>query len=486
MHHLGGIKMLLEEIVNCTELENDTFECKVLLDRKNEIGWMKTIAGFANCKGGTFFIGVEDKTNKLIGFNRISADKERNYFNNQLNQHLYPVPNMSIRFIRYVINDNERFIIKVDVMEAEFKPVIVKFNGVPSIFMRRNGFTNGATYEEIIQMSEKSSRKEYDSIFSDVKYERSNFSKLSEFYKNHNDGKELSDKFLMSLGFFDENYNLANGALLFMDNYGGEKTGMKFSVFSGFDKGSDRIITLDSINKNIVDSIEYAIEFVSQRMNHSIIKYDNGRMNIDSYPARALFEGIINSIAHRDYYIDGSQIQIDMFKDRLEISSPGSFYRGQKISKRYDLNKIISKRRNNLISSVLVGCNVMEASGTGFDKITSSYKNFDNNHRPFIFSTDDHFTLVLPDLTYENGIENDSSLIYIPIKGESRYDYDILEYCYSIARKASEISNYLGISNSSFLRKNILENLVEQNYLVKSKMGNSLFYRTNNEEVKRK
>lgn len=52
-----------------------------------------------------------------------------------------------------------------------------------------------------------------------------------------------------------------------------------------------------------------------------------GRVDIDSYPDRAVLEGVINAIAHRDYFIDGSQIQIDMFKDRLEISSPGGFYK---------------------------------------------------------------------------------------------------------------------------------------------------------------
>ena len=75
------------------------------------------------------------------------------------------------------------------------------------------------------------------------------------------------------------------------------------------------------------------MDFVNQRMNHSLIKLDNVRKNIDAYPQRALFEGIVNAIAHRDYFLDGTQIQVDMFKDRLEISSPGSFYRGEKIGK---------------------------------------------------------------------------------------------------------------------------------------------------------
>ena len=40
----------------------------------------------------------------------------------------------------------------------------------------------------------------------------------------------------------------------------------------------------------------------------------------------------------------------------------------------YDLMSIISKRRNKLISDILVKCNVMEAAGTGFEKIVREYK----------------------------------------------------------------------------------------------------------------
>ena len=68
----------------------------------------------------------EDKTNKLIGFDRKAADNERNYFNNQVNEHLTPRPRMKISFIRYEIKGNERFVIKVSVEEGTVKPVILK------------------------------------------------------------------------------------------------------------------------------------------------------------------------------------------------------------------------------------------------------------------------------------------------------------------------------------------------------------------------
>ena len=103
----------------------------------------KTIAGFANAAGGNFYIGVEDKSNKLIGFDRIGADNERNYFNNQVNEHLTPRPAMKISFVKYEINGKERYVIRVTVEESVVKPVILKYKNVPSIFMRRDGFTNG-------------------------------------------------------------------------------------------------------------------------------------------------------------------------------------------------------------------------------------------------------------------------------------------------------------------------------------------------------
>ena len=473
--------MYLEEIVEGVQLENDKFEAKAILNRDDVVGWLKSIAGFANASGGEFYIGVEDKTNKLIGFDRKAADNERNYFNNQVNEHLTPRPGMKISFVRYKINENERFVIKVSVEESAVKPVILKYKNIPSIFMRRDGFTNGATYEEIIDMSVKSKKTQYDLLVSDVRYDPDKLSDLRAFYKSHNEGATLKEKALQSLGFVNEDGYLLNGAVLFLDDYGGKKTEVQCSVFAGFNKGSERIVTINKFNGNITSTIEYIMDFVKQRMNHSMIKRDDERVNIDSYPARAIFEGVINAVAHRDYYLDGTQIQVDMFRDRLEISSPGGFYRGEKIGKTYDLSGIISKRRNELITGVLVACNVMEAAGTGFDKITEEYALADEAHKPYIYSSSDHFTLVLPDLTYEKGVEDTTMpvLSFVPVHGGTALDAKVLSFCYLKAHKVSEIAEYLGISDSTYLRKQVLENMEKNGYLEKNKVSRAYFYKTN-------
>lgn len=380
---------------------------------------MKSIAGFANAFGGDFYIGVEDKTNKLIGFDRTEADNERNYFNNQINEHLSPRPQMKLSFIRYKIKEKERFIIQVHVPESVVKPVILKYKNIPSIFMRRDGFTNGATYEEIIEMSVKSKNMQYDILPSDEPYRAEDFKTLQEFSAAHNNGKKLPEKALKSMGFYDEDGMLANGAVLFKDDYQEKKTEVQCSVFSGFNKGSERIVTINRFHGNIIEVIHYMMEFVEQRMNHSMIKLDDTRKNIDAYPKRALFEGVINAIAHRDYFLDGTQIQVDMFKDRLKISSS------------------------------------------------------------------DHFTLVLPDLTYAEGIEDNGipNLAFTPVPDGTVYDAKILSFCYYQAHKVSEIAEYLGVSDSTYFRKQVLENLLKNQYLIKSKASRAIYYKTNPEMV---
>ena len=479
--------MFLEEITGQLNLESRDYECKARLDHNNSAGWLKTVAGFANSSGGLLYIGVEDKTGKLIGFTRAESDIERNYFNNQVNEHIFPRPPYKIEFLRYTVHEKERFIIQIKVEESPVKPIILKYNNVPSIYMRREGFTGGATYEEIIQMSIHSQKAEFDTLISDMDYQRKDFTHLLQFHKDHAGGKALTDKALASLGFFDSNRKLANGSVLFRDNYSGGKTDIQCSVFSGLTKGSERIITVNRFSGSITDSIEFAMDFVRQRMNHTIVKQGTSHIDISAFPERALFEGIINSIAHRDYFLDGTQIQIDMFLDRLEISSPGSFFQGTALGKTYDLSGIISKRRNELICGILVHCNVMEAAGTGFDKIAEDYKDADEAHKPFNNSATDHLTLVLPDLTYMNGV-NDSSLPeieFVPVPGGTAHAKEILSYCYFTARTAADIAAFLGISNSTYLRRNILDNLTANGYLITSKQSRTVYYKTNREQVRK-
>ena len=470
--------MFLSDIDTTPGMENFRMEMKARLDRKNPEGWLKTVAGFANFRGGVLYIGVEDKSMKLIGFTKGEADSERIFFCNKVQEHIIPAPRMMFTFIPYVIREQERVIIKVSVLESDLKPVIYRYNGVPSIYMRRDGYTNGATPEEIREMCISSEANPFDTGRTVIPYDRNDFSELLETYSRNNDGRELTDKALKSSGFIDSYGHISRGATLFRDDYDGNETLMKLFLFPGMNRGANSPVSTDEFRGNLLSSIQVACNFISRNMNRTFRKLDDRRVDFEAYPSRAVFEGVVNAVAHRDYWLDGTQIQINMFKNRLEISSPGSFYRGGSLGRSYDLSGIISNRRNNLISEMLVKCKMMEASGTGFDKILEEYQMADEKHKPYIETSTDHFTLVLPDLTYGPGVEDIDlpDIEFIPpIKG-SEHDELILRYCYRSWRTVAEIASFIGVSDSSYFRRNVLAVLVGSGLLEERIVGRTKEY----------
>ena len=477
--------MLLNELFSQYKVENKNLECKEKLSKENILDWLKTIAGFANAKGGTFILGVENSTNKLIGFNIEDVDREKQFFYNNIKEHFDTLPEIESQILEYEIHSKKRYIIVFNIFESNVKPVILKYKGAPLIYLRRDGYTNYATVEEIMRMVKYSNTPKYDKDKTDIEFDFNNFNKLKLFYLE-NVGKELTIKDLESINFFDDKNRLYKGSNLFSDNYDGKDLHVVFSLYEGLTRGDNVILSSSEFKGNAIDAYKFMYDNINLRMNHGFIKKDTTRVDFDSYPKRSLFEAIINSLVHKDYYIEGSAIYVDMFKDRLVISSPGSPYGKDELKKTYNLNTFASKRRNELISNIFVLCHAMEAKGTGFEKIMEEYKDQDIKHKPFIYSKNNQFSIVLPDITYKDGVSVDAESIALlsKIENPTRFDFSILCFCYENSHSIKEISEYLNISDSTFFRKDVILNLVNQNFLLKNKSGNKTIYLTNKEKIK--
>lgn len=476
--------MQLNELIKDFVTENIQFECKARLNREDSLGWLKTVDGFANTKGGILFIGIEDKSYKVIGFEDNQLDKEKLYFYHEINEHFDINLNIQVDVIPYIIKDKKRYILKIAIEESNVKPVILNYKGMPLIYKRRDGFTSSVTSEELIDLSLNNKTAKYDIQNSKVLFNIEDFKKLQEFYYN-NTGNKLNEKKLASIGFFDENKHLFKGSILFKDDYNENDTSIVCSIYEGLTRGDNKIIASNSFKGNLIDTLNYMYEFIILKMNKGFIKTETNHIDFDAFPKRSIYEALINAIVHRDYFIKGSAIYVDLFKNRLVITSPGSMFKNKEEFTTYNLDKLISSRRNELISSVFVLCNAMEAKGTGFEKIREDYKDADEDHKPFIINKYNQFSICLPDLTFKDGVEISCESLNVlkDIIKPSKYDLKILSYCFSNYKSIKEITSYLGISNSTFFRKNIIDNLLNQEFLLLDESSKEKKYISNHELV---
>ena len=121
------------------------------------------------------------------------------------------------------------------------------------------------------------------------------------------------------------------------------------------DNGSSLPYQLDArdISGPLDDQVREACRFVARNMKVAGVK-NMGRRDIPQYDMTAVFEAMVNAVAHRDYAIHGSKIRLKMFADRLEIYSPGT------IPNTMTVESLIYRQaaRNETLTSLLAKCPV--------------------------------------------------------------------------------------------------------------------------------
>ena len=97
-------------------------------------------------------------------------------------------------------------------------------------------------------------------------------------------------------------------------------------ITATFYRGRDRAtgqIDAQTIGGPLKRQIAEAVAFAVRNMRVAAHKTP-ARADLPQYSEEALFEAVVNAVAHRDYSIRGSRIRLSMFEDRIEIQSPGS------------------------------------------------------------------------------------------------------------------------------------------------------------------
>lgn len=128
--------------------------------------------------------------------------------------------------------------------------------------------------------------------------------------------------------------------------------------YRGQDRASSQIESKE-ITGPLNEQIAAAVAFVRRNMKVTARKVP-ARMDLPQYSEKAVFEALVNAVAHRDYSIRGSRICLSMFENRLEIQSPGALPNNLTIESMSSLQST----RNEVLTSILARMPVGETRGT--------------------------------------------------------------------------------------------------------------------------
>ena len=343
--------------------EATDYDKKLALEEKKPKSWCKSISAFANCYGGKLVFGVAND-DALVGLSDAEGD------------------------------------------------------GQLIAFMRIGNESVPATPSQLRELVLRGSGESYDSLKSRYDFDNMSFTKLKSVYKQRT-GNTFEDTDYESFGLIDEKGNLTNAGALLADETPVRHSRLFCTRWNGLTKASGIVDALDDkeYTGSLVTLLQAGTDFVRNNSKKAWRKVGDGRIEMPDYPDRAVLEGVVNALIHRNYMEIGSEVHIDMFDDRIEIYSPGGMVSGISLEGK-DLLKIPSKRRNPILADIFSRLKYMERRGSGFKKILADYEGqveFDETKMPVFEADNDDFTLILYNLNYgsnyatqvnENVIEN--------------------------------------------------------------------------------
>lgn len=373
--------------------ESKNIEYKVTLPDKSE-KYMKTIVAFANTQGGKLVVGVDDKTHQIVGVENDVLFQLMDGIANAVSDSCVPqiIPDIEPQTV------DGKTVVVVSVEAGKNRPYYLKSKGKDNgTYIRVAGTSRLAFPEKIKELEMEGARISWDELTC-VGYPVSKDATeklcqdIERFRKkagmtDHSVNKEqlINWKILKQ----SEGQLLATNAyaLLTSDYFPFSKT--QCAVF----KGTDRAVFLDKreLEGPIYTQIEEAVDFVLRniRLGATI----DGLVRKERYelPPEAIREMIINAHCHRNL-LDESCIQVAIYDDRLEVTSPGGLYNGLTYE---EVMNGHSKIRNKGIANIFSQMGLVEAWGSGIKRILNAaeeyglpkprFQEFDNMFRVELF-----------------------------------------------------------------------------------------------------
>lgn len=356
--------------------ETETVELKsiVMDDIKKEI------IAFANCDGGTVYVGVADD-GTVLGVE--NADACALQISNMVRDAVKPDVTM---FIHYETLDYEgKAVVAVNIQRGTNRPYYLAKKGLrPEGVYVRQGYSSvpatDAAIRQMIKETDGDSFENMRSINQALTFEATK----KEFEKRN---VAFGQPQMQTLRIISADGVYTNLGLLLSEQC---PHTIKAAVFEGTDQNvfKDRREFSGSLMQQLNEVYDY-IDFHNQT--HATFQ-KLLRIDTRDYPEVAVREALLNSLVHRDYSFRASTL-ISIYGDRIEFVSIGGLLPGLELD---DLMMGVSICRNPHLANVFYRLQLIEAYGTGMKKIMGAYA--DAPVQPKITATNNAFKIILPNV----------------------------------------------------------------------------------------
>ncbi len=217
-------------------------------------------------------------------------------------------------------------LLTVEVMKGQETPYYYRGDGSTEAFVRIGNESVTANAAELKRLVLRGKNSSFDSLMTDYDFKDYFFSKLRECYKEWN-GTSMPEKGFESFGIVDEKGKLSNAGALLADNCPIRYSRLFCTHLNGLDKSGGKVDALDSAeySGSLIMLLNEGVGFVKRNMKMLWKKTANSRIEMPDFCERSVFESLVNGLIHRDYLVNGSEVHIDIFDDRLVVYSPGGF-----------------------------------------------------------------------------------------------------------------------------------------------------------------
>ena len=372
------------------------------------------LAAFANSRGGVFLFGVDDETHEIIGVPLDRLDTVVDFVREVCTDSIDPpIENLVVdRLSLPSLSGEDVAVVKVDVPR--------------SLFVHRSP---GGFYHRVADSKRPMSTEYLARLF-----QQRSQTRLIQFDEQVVDGSRIEDlsprlwerfrtprsdddsgTFLEKLGIVGSGEEgvlrpTVAGVLMATEDprrwlpnayvqavaYRGDSV----RIDSGDDPYQlDAADLTGPLDRQIVDTCRFVVRNMKTSATKTI-----GRIDRPQYDMAAVFEAVVNAVAHRDYSIYGSKIRLRMFENRIELFSPGMIANSLTVeSLRYR-----QSARNEAICSLLAKCalpdetwlvsgrvNIMEKRGEGVPIILDNSERLSGRIPEYTLIDDSELRLVI-------------------------------------------------------------------------------------------